>query len=234
MMTILTVATHEVVRFVHPRVPTEGDDLPRAVGRAIDGALSDYSHLAGTGRRPTVAAMRRLAEERLDQELREVVALVPEPEREQILRQIGGVLQAFRKSPVFGLLRPRSRLLLIDGTVGVYAQPDYWDPSRAIYEMKSFRAEPIPADVRLQLTLFQLAFPGMVAHLLSIDRRADPVRAVTTLVAPPSPEERAAALDSALQVAAVSGQTKVIEYVDNPITRVSTDPPASPASVPNP
>ena len=117
---------------------------------------------------------------------------------------------------MFGLPRPKSRLIVIDGTAGIYAGPDYWNGRDRFFEMKSYHAVPPPPDVALQLQLFQLAFTGLAAYLFCIDRHAVPVTATVTAIAPPTPEETRATLELAYRVAIEKGQEKVLEYVDNP------------------
>ena len=219
MTTVKTVAAHEVVQSAFPRPVTERDEIGMAVGKAIDETLSRFSHEFAQGRRPTMTAMHRSATEVLDRELADTDLSLAPPERERHLAAILGVLQAFRRSEVMGLPRPRSRLVLINERVGVYAQPDYWNGRDRFYEMKSYVARPVPPDVRLQLQLFQCAFPGFRAFLACFDRHATPV---TSLI------EEFPALDSAAasEVLTVAYRTgldhgveKVLEYIDNPIVR---------------
>ena len=189
------------------------------VGKAIDAAVSRLSHEAGLGRRPTTAAMLRLGAEVLEEEIRDADLEVPEAERERSLAAIRAVLKAFRKSVLFGLDRPRSRMILINGSVGIYAQPDFWDRRARFYEFKSYRAIPVPPDVDLQLQLFQLAFPRLVGVLACFPRHVDPVE-VTLLERPPiSPETARDVLERCLAIGLAEGEEKVLEYVDNPMER---------------
>jgi hypothetical protein len=240
MTTIRTVATHELVQRAYPRTPTERDELGMAVGRAIDAALSRYSHEAGQHLRPTASAMHRFATDELDRELADADLTVPEPDRAKILAQVADVLQAFRKSELFGLSRPRSRLILIDGRVGVYAQPDYWDRRARFFEMKSYRAVPPPPEVELQLTYFRLAFPGFQGILACFDRHASPVQTTLYQVPPLAPEAAREALRQAYKAGLELGQEKVLEYVDNPVVRyelagaAAGASPAAPGAGPGP
>jgi len=221
MTTVKTVAAHEVVRATYPRPITEKDEIGMAAGKAIDETLSRYSYEFAQSRHPTRTAMNRLAAETLDEELANAdVQLTPE-DRERQLAAISAVLQAFRQSEVMGMARPRSRLILINGRVGIYAQPDYWDGRERIYEMKSYHASPMPPDVRLQLHLFQLAFPKFRAFLACFDRHATPV--ATSIEEIPALELAAAeeVLRLALRVALEQGTEKVLEYVHHPTVRYS-------------
>jgi hypothetical protein len=128
------------------------------------------------------------------------------------------VLQAYRLSEIFGLARPRTRVIVIGGTVGVYAQPDYWDGRGRFFEMKSYRAIPPPPDVALQLRLFQLAFPQFEAVLVCIDRHARPVETTSAVIPPLTREETASALRLAFDVGWEFGHEKVLEYMEGPFT----------------
>jgi hypothetical protein len=220
---VKTLATHEVVRATFPRPVTERDELGMIEGRVIDGAVSRYSHESARGMRPTASAIHRLGAELLEGELADAHLPIEAAEKERILRQLAAVIKAFRGSPLFGLPRPRSRLILINQSVGVYAQPDFWDGKRRIFEMKSYRALPPPADVELQLQLFQLGFPGLEEVLVCLDRHSDPV-AVTSATLPSMDDATArSVLARALHVGAELGQTKVLEYVDSPIVHYEVE-----------
>ena len=219
MSVIKTVATHDVVQAAYPRPVTERDELGMAVGKAIDETLSRYSHEFGQDRRPTVTSMQRFATEVLDRELVDADLLLTPGDREHQLSAIFGVLQAFRRSEVMGLPRPRTRLVLINERVGIYAQPDYWNGRDRFYEMKSYLARPPPPDVELQLRLFQCAFPKFRAYLACFDRHATPVATVIEEVSPLEPAMADEVLKRAYRTGLELGTDKVLEYVDNPIVR---------------
>jgi hypothetical protein len=219
MTTVKTVAAHEVVRATYPRPVTAADEVGMAVGKAIDETLSEYSHAFGQSRRPSASAMLRLATEVLDRELGDADFTLAPDQRQQQLEAVAGVLQAFRRSEVMGLSRPRSRLILINEQVGVYAQPDYWDGRNRFYEMKSYRADPMPPDVGLQLRLFQCAFPGFLGFLACFDRHAVPVTTHISAVPPLASSEIEEVLRIAYRTGAELGQEKVLEYLDSPTIR---------------
>jgi hypothetical protein len=221
MTTVKTVATHEVVQAAYPRPVTEKDEIGMAAGKAIDEALSRYSYEFAQSRHPTRTAMNQLASEIFDEELENADVQLTVEVREQQLAAISAVLQAFRRSEVMGLTRPRSRLVLIDGRVGIYAQPDYWDGKARVYEMKSYHASPIPPDIRLQVRLFQCAFPKFRTFLAWFDRHATPV--TTTIEEVPLLEPAVAdeVLRQAYRVGLEKGTDKVLEYMDNPVVRYS-------------
>ena len=224
MSVVRTIPAYEVVQAAYPRPVTERDELGMAVGKAIDETLSRYSHEFGEARRPTLTSMQRLATEVLDRELADADLRLAPADRDQQLAQVYGVLQAFRRSEVMGLRRPRSRLILINGQVGVYAQPDYWDGRDRFYEMKSYTAVPLPPDVRLQVQLFQCAFPGFRAFLACFDRHATPVTTVIEPIPPLEPSAAEGVLKVAYRTGAEKGVEKVLEYIDNPTVRYTIVP----------
>jgi len=221
MATIRTVAAHEVVRAAFPRPVTERDELGMAVGKAIDETLSQFSHEFGAARRPTISSMQRRATERFDREVADADLTLAPTDRQRELTQVFGVLQAFRRSEVMGLSRPRSRMVLVNERIGVYAQPDYWNGRDRFYEMKSYHADPLPPDVRLQLQLFQCAFPGFHAFLACFDRHATPVTTSIDAIPPIDSATTTEVLTLAYRTALEKGVEKVLEYVDSPTVRYS-------------
>ncbi|MCI4353562.1 MAG: hypothetical protein L3K14_09330 [Thermoplasmata archaeon] len=221
MTTIRTLAAYEIVQMSYPRPPTERQEFGMAVGKAIDSTLSRYSHEFDLKLRPTVTAMNRFARTVLDEELRDIDLHVNASEKIQAEEQIAAVLQAFRKTEVFGLPRPRTRMVLIDERVGVYTQPDYWDRKSRFYEMKSYRAVPPPPDVALQLRLFQLGFAGLDAFLLCVNRHATPPEVTVTSIPPLTPTESQETLRLVLRLGLESGHEKILEYIDSPMVRYS-------------
>lgn len=192
-----------------------------AVGKSIDSTLSRYSHEFDQGRRPTVGAMNQFAGAALENELKDIDLPASASERARAKEQIAAVLQAFRKTEVFGLPRPRTRMILINERVGVYTQPDYWDRKRRIYEMKSYRALPPPPDVVLQLRLFQLGFAGFETYLVCVNRHASPPDVSITSIPPITPGGSVETLSQALRLGIENGREKVLEYVDNLVVRYS-------------
>ena len=193
-----------------------------AVGKAIDSTLSRYSHQFDQGLRPTVGAMSRFATTTLDEELRDIDLPVEPTEKASAQAQITAVLQAFRKTEVFGLPRPKTRMVLIDEQVGVYTQPDYWDRKSRFYEMKSYRAVPLPPDVVLQLRLFQLGFAGLEGFLICVNRHVSPPDVSITPVPPITGVEAGETLRQALQIGLEIGIPKVLEFIDSPVVRYTT------------
>jgi hypothetical protein len=233
MTTVRTVAAHEVVRAVYPRTPTEQDHVAMAVGKAIDATLSRVSYEAGRGRGPSRSAMQRLAAETLDDAVAEAAVPLSADDRARELATVDAVVQAFRRSEVMGLARPRSRLILVNERWGIYAQPDYWDGRGRFYEMKSYHATPTPPDVVLQLRLFQAAFPTFRAYLASFDRHAHPVTTTIEEVPPLAPATLDEVLALGVRTARASGVDKVLEYIDVPVVRYvrpETDEDAKPAA----
>ena len=219
MSVIRTVAVHEVVRAAYPRPVLEGQEVGLAAGKAVDAALSQYSHEHSLGRRPGIGSMTALAQRVFDEEIAAAGAMVAEPDRQRALAPIPEMLREFRRSVLFDLPRPRSRLILLNSRAGVYAQPDFWDRRSCIYELKSYRVDRLRPEIALQLRLFQLAFPGFLQSLVCIDRHSTPVRTTIDEVPPPTPAERDDALRLALKVALETGTERVFEYIDNPMER---------------
>ena len=225
MTTVRTIATHEVVSAAYPRPVTERDEIGMAVGKAIDESLSRWSYEFGRGHRPTATSMRRFAAEILDRELADADLSLHPSDRAQQLAAIAGVLQAFRNTEVMGLSRPRSRLVLIDERVGVYAQPDFWDGRDRFYEMKSYYSHPPPPDVILQVQLFQCAFPGFRAYLACFDRHSLPTVPHIERLPDLDAETRERVLGLAYRTGLEKGSEKVLEYIDSPTVRYSLGTP---------
>jgi hypothetical protein len=220
MTTIRTLASHDVVQRAFPRPPPEEkDEVAMATGAAVDGTVARLGYEAREGRKVSATALRTLAGTLFDDRLAEAAVTIAEAERTRRLEEVWAVVQAYRRSPIFGLGRPRSRMVLIDGRVGVYAQPDFWDGRARFYEMKSYRAVPPPPDVALQLRLFQLAFPGFEASLVCFDRHATPVDTVVASIPALGPEDSAATLRLAYDAGLELGTEKVLEYLDAPTVR---------------
>lgn len=217
MTSVRTVPAHEVVRRTYPRPePEEKERFAIAVGRAIDQTLSQCGYELHLGRKPTATRLASFASDRLHEALEELAVDVPTEETVRTLETIARVVQAYRRGPLAGLPRPRSRLVLLNERFGYYAQPDYWDGKARFFEMKSYRAIPPPPDVLLQLRLFQMAFPQLEANLVCIDRHSEPVQTTQTTLSPPSAAETEMTLRLAYQVAEAHGQEKVLEYIDLP------------------
>ena len=231
MTTLKTLAVHEVVQRTFPRPPPEEKDLvAMAIGAAIDGTLAQFGHEYRGGRRPTATSLRARGAELLDERLEESAVSLPATERERLLGQLADVIQAYRKSEILGLARPRTHVLVLNGEVGVYAQPDYWDGRTRFYEMKSYPAIPPPPDVALQLRMFQLAFPTYEAVLICINRHVTPAATTRAVIPRPTPEEADEALRRAYALGREFGQPKVLEYMQGPF--VHYDLPATGADRP--
>jgi hypothetical protein len=212
-----TLPAHRIVQLTYPRPPpTETDDIALAEGKAIDGVLSEMGYALRLGRRPTATAMLGRGEELLDEALAEGPVEMPAAERERFRERLRGTFRAYRASPIAGLPRPKTRLVVIGDEVGVYVQPDYWDGRARVFEMKSYRAIPPKEDVALQLRLFQLAYPGFELVLVCLDRHATPVALSSASIPPMSADERAATIRLAYDLGRVHGEEKVREYLEGP------------------
>ena len=228
MTVVRMIPAHEVVRRTYPRPPPEDrDKIAMAVGKAVDGALTEFGYQLRQGRHPTQTAIGSLASTLLDEALEEAAVAMEPSERASTVAKVHEVVRAYRRSEIAGLARPRTRVVLIGGAVGVYAQPDYWDGRGRIFEMKSYRAVPPPPDVALQVRLFQLAFPTFEAVLICLDRHATPVEVTSSVVAPPTPDETSATLRLAYDLGRAFGEEKVLEYIDSPTVHYPAPSPRS-------
>jgi len=217
MTTLRTLAVHDIVQRAYPRPPPEEkDEVAMATGRAIDGVLTELAYELRQGRRPGGSAMVARAGTILDDALADAAVTIPPEERERILTQVRGTLKAYRDSEIFGLARPRTRVIVIGNRVGIYAQPDFWDGRRRFFELKSYRAIPMPTDVALQMRLFQLAYPGFESVLLCLNRHTTPVEVTSARIPPPTEAEGAAAIRLAYDLALEFGEEKVREYMVGP------------------
>ena len=220
MTKIRTLPAHEIVRRSYPRpAPTEAEALAMAVGSAIDRTLSEIGHEVRLGRRPSRTRAVALADTRLREACEDAAVVPTEVERERIRAELSGMIDAYRHSAIYGLDRPRTRVILIDNAVGVYAQPDYWDGRSRFFEMKSYLAAPPPPDVALQLRLFQLAFPTFEAVLVCLDRHHVPVTATSLAIPPLTSGESSVTLRLARDLGLQFGQEKVLEYMEGPFAR---------------
>lgn len=225
MTTIRILPAHEVVRRTFPRPePTERESVAMAAGKAVDGTLAHVGHQMRLGRRPSTGAVQSTAASILADALEESAVDVPSAERERIVAQVVRVYHAYRKSPIAGLPRPKTRVVLVGEETGIYAQPDFWDGRTRFYELKSYAADPRAPEIALQLRLFQLAFPTLEAVLVCLNRHTDPVETSSVRVPSPSSEDALAALRLARRCALEHGQAKVLEYVEGPFVRYPAPP----------
>lgn len=90
---------------------------------------------------------------------------ITQEQLQQILQQASMMLLAYKKTPIYknSLLRPKTRIVVINDTIGVYMQPDFYDPcTDTFYEVKSY---PLRKDEYMfkrlcyQVKLYQLAYP---------------------------------------------------------------------------
>ncbi len=91
-------------------------------------------------------------------------------------------INAFKKSVLYEnmLLRDRTRIIIINDEVGIYAQPDFVDYEKeVIYEMKSFSLKPLPEYVRKQVRVFQLAYPKFNTVIIGFPRNDEYIKPQT-------------------------------------------------------
>jgi hypothetical protein len=90
---------------------------------------------------------------------------ITQEQLQQILQQASMMLIAYKQTPIYrnSLLRPRTKVVVINNAIGVYMQPDFYDPcTDTFYEVKSY---PLRKDEYMfkrlcyQVKLYQLAYP---------------------------------------------------------------------------
>jgi hypothetical protein len=90
---------------------------------------------------------------------------ITQEQLQQILQQASLMLLAYKQTPIYcnSLLRPKTRIVVINNEIGVYMQPDFYDPcTDTFYEVKSY---PLRKDEYMfkrlcyQVKLYQLAYP---------------------------------------------------------------------------
>jgi hypothetical protein len=90
---------------------------------------------------------------------------ITQEQLQQILHQASMMFLAYKQTPIYrnSLLRPKTRVVVINYKIGVYMQPDFYDPcTNTFYEVKSY---PLRKDEYMfkrlcyQVKLYQLAFP---------------------------------------------------------------------------
>jgi hypothetical protein len=90
---------------------------------------------------------------------------ITQEQLQQILQQASMMFLAYKQTPIYkhSLLRPKTRVIVINDAVGVYMQPDFYDLcTDTFYEVKSY---PLRKDEYMfkrlcyQIKLYQLAYP---------------------------------------------------------------------------
>jgi hypothetical protein len=158
---MLTVPAYRIVNYKYPI--TEDNPIGIAFGYAFDRALLECNYY-GLSVASTLQYFK-------DEFLRMLMNghsssnNITQEQLQQILHQASMMLLAYKQTPIYrnSLLRPKTRVVVINDTIGVYMQPDFYDPcSDTFYEVKSY---PLRKDEYMfkrlcyQVKLYQLAYP---------------------------------------------------------------------------
>jgi len=131
-------------RFVNSRCSLRRNPVDLAFGKAIDTALAQYNYYQSWTRRSLLMEAMKCAMKVFTEELRKQGVELSDDERRMYAGKAWRMLSCWRKSKYTRLLRPRTRVVLLErnGMVyGVFAQPDFWDRDRVFYEVKSYNVE---------------------------------------------------------------------------------------------
>jgi hypothetical protein len=158
---MLTVPAYRIVNYKYPI--TEDNPIGIAFGYAFDRALLECNYY-GLSVASTLQYFK-------DEFLRMLMNghsssnNITQDQLQQILQQASMMLLAYKQTPIYrnSLLRPKTRVVVINNAIGVYMQPDFYDPLNDVfYEVKSY---PLRKDEYMfkrlcyQIKLYQLAYP---------------------------------------------------------------------------
>ncbi len=124
-------------------------------------------------------------------------------------------IHAFKTSDIYKnrFMKDRTRLIIINGDVGIYAQPDFVNyDDKIFYEMKSFSVRPVPLYVIKQVRIFQLAYPDFESYLIGIPRDKRYIKIQKILVNRSSEKTKKMLLRSLYEYAIKNGRD--IDYND--------------------
>ncbi|AAT43067.1 hypothetical protein [Picrophilus oshimae] len=124
-------------------------------------------------------------------------------------------IHAFKGSEIYKnrFMKEKTRLIVINGDAGVYAQPDFIDyNNKTFYEMKSFSVRPAPLYVIKQVRIFQLAYPDFKSYIIGIPRDKRYIRIQRVRVNESSERTKKSLLKSLYNYAMENGRD--IDYKD--------------------
>ncbi|MGC8596636.1 MAG: hypothetical protein ACP5NY_01820 [Thermocladium sp.] len=145
-----------------------GSPLDILFGSIFDKATVKMNYYYKRGVNDFLEAALKYISSTLDDEAAMLGIQLMQNQRNNILSRGRAMLDAFKSTPAFGLLRPKTRLIVIDDLVGIYVQPDFYDGEN-IYEVKTFDPRGVNY-VKYQVRLFQLGYPGSKAILVGFDK----------------------------------------------------------------
>jgi hypothetical protein len=157
-MLIKTVPSYSIVNHKYPI--TADNPIGIAYGYAFDRALLECNYHGWS-----VASTLQYFKDEFLRMMNGHSSSITQEQLQQILQQASLMLLAYKQTPIYkqSLLRPKTRVVVINDTIGVYMQPDFYDPcSDTFYEVKSY---PLRKDEYMfkrlcyQVKLYQLAYP---------------------------------------------------------------------------
>jgi hypothetical protein len=155
---MLTVPAYSIVNYKYPI--TEDNPIGIAFGYAFDRALLECNYHG-----LSVASTLQYFKDEFLRMMNGYSNSITQEQLQQILQQASMMLLAYKQTPIYrnSLLRPKTRVVVINNAIGVYMQPDFYDPLNDVfYEVKSY---PLRKDEYMfkrlcyQVKLYQLAYP---------------------------------------------------------------------------
>jgi hypothetical protein len=156
---MLTVPAYSIVNYKYPI--TEDNPIGIAFGYAFDRALLECNYHGLS----VASTLQYFKDEFLRMLMNGHSSSITQEQLQQILQQASMMFLAYKQTPIYkqSLLRPRTKVVVINNAIGVYMQPDFYDPcSDTFYEVKSY---PLRKDEYMfkrlcyQVKLYQLAYP---------------------------------------------------------------------------
>jgi hypothetical protein len=155
---MFTVPAYRIVNHKYPI--QEDNPIGIAFGYAFDRSLLECNYHG-----LSVASTLQYFKDEFLRMMNGYSSSITQEQLQQILQQASMMLLAYKQTPIYrnSLLRPKTRVVVINDTIGVYMQPDFYDPcSDTFYEVKSY---PLRKDEYMfkrlcyQVKLYQLAYP---------------------------------------------------------------------------
>jgi hypothetical protein len=155
---MLTVPAYSIVNYKYPI--TADNPIGIAFGYAFDRALLECNYHG-----LSVASTLQYFKDEFLRMMNGYSSSITQEQLQQILQQASMMFIAYKQTPIYrnSLLRPKTRVVVINNAIGVYMQPDFYDPLNDVfYEVKSY---PLRKDEYMfkrlcyQVKLYQLAYP---------------------------------------------------------------------------
>jgi hypothetical protein len=155
---MFTVPAYRIVNYKYPI--QEDNPIGIAFGYAFDRALLECNYHG-----LSVASTLQYFKDEFLRMMNGYSNSITQEQLQQILQQASMMFLAYKETPIYrnSLLRPKTRVVVINNAIGVYMQPDFYDPLNDVfYEVKSY---PLRKDEYMfkrlcyQVRLYQLAYP---------------------------------------------------------------------------